>query len=344
MATQTRGNRKARVLGLRIGKRGIYAALFLAALIPTIVFVVAGADAERVSLKGAGGPAVAFSAGLLSFLSPCVLPLVPIYITNLAGASFGRDGSVSTSRATTLPHAAAFLGGLSAVFIALGASVGLVGYVLVDHQRTLEQVAGILMVGMAILIVPELGRRSPIRSALLLVAITAVTVATIELASLEGDRTRLLLLFTAMALTWAKFAGYLPVVGLLQRTFQIDTGARKSVSYGRSATIGGAFALGWTPCIGPILGSIYLLAASSGDAWTGAYLLGFYSLGFSVPFLITALALDDVTRAIKRVRRFMPVFEVASALMLIAIGILLITGRLTQLNAYFDIGNFDEGL
>src|SRR5690606_11374255 len=137
-----------------------------------------------------------------------------------------------------------------------------------DHQSTLEQVAGVLMIGMGILVVPELGKRSPIRAALLLVAIVFVTIATIEFASLEGDQHRLVLLFVAMALTGAKFAGYLPVLSILQRAFQLDAGAKRSSGFSRAALIGRVLVLGGTPCIAPILGSIYLLAASSGDAWT----------------------------------------------------------------------------
>jgi cytochrome c-type biogenesis protein len=313
----------------------LYVAFALLILIPFGVFIVAGVDAGRFGLTGFGGPMVAFSAGVLSFLSPCVLPLVPIYLTNLAGASFDAEGRSTATRGQTFPHALAFMAGLGVVFVALGASVGLVGFVLIDNIQTLETVAGLLLILLGILIIPEIGQRSLMRSAVLLFAMTVVLIVTVELAQLQGDTSRLLLLVVAMGAAWAKFSGYLPVMGLLQRTFQFNPGAKKSASYTRSVVIGSAFATGWTPCVGPILGGILTLAAASGSAWTGAYLLSFYALGFSVPFLIAGLAVSDAQRGIRRLRPYMAYFEVASALMLLGLGMLLITGRLAQLNQWF---------
>lgn len=336
---QATGGTRMSVRDFVFSSRGGYVIFALLILLPLVVFIIADVDASRFGLTGVAGPMVAFSAGVLSFLSPCVLPLVPIYITNLAGASFDAEGRSTATRGETFPHAVAFMVGLSVVFIALGASVGLVGFVLVDNLQTLETGAGLLMILLGVLIIPEIGQRSMMRSAVLLFLMTLVLIVTVELAQLQGDTGRLLLLVTALAVAWAKFSGFLPVVGLLQRTFQFNPGTKRSASYSRSALIGSAFATGWTPCVGPILGGILTLAATSGSAWTGAYLLGFYALGFSVPFLFAGLAVGDANRAMKRLQRYMPYFEVASALMLLAIGMLLITGRLTQLNQWFvDVG------
>ncbi len=313
----------------------VYLALALLIFIPFGVFIVMGVDAQQFGLTGMAGPMLAFSAGVLSFLSPCVLPLVPIYLTNLAGASFDAEGKSTATRSQTVPHAVSFMFGLSIVFIALGASVGLIGFVLIDNLQSLETGAGLVLILLGILIIPEIGQRSMMRSAILLFVMTFVLIGTVELAQMHGDTSRLLLLTGAMAVAWAKFAGFLPVFGLFQRTFQFDPGTKRSVGYGRSALIGSAFATGWTPCVGPILGGILTLAAASGSAWTGAYLLSFYALGFSVPFLIAGLALGDSTRVIRRLQRYAPHFEVASALMLLSLGMLLITGRLTQLNQWF---------
>jgi len=96
--------------------------------------------------------------------------------------------------------------------------------------------------------------------------------------------------------------------------------------------------------VGPILGGILTLAATSQDVLTGVYLLVSYSAGFSLPFLITGLAVGDVSRGLKKVNRFMPVFEVASAVMMVGLGILLISGRLTALNEYFGFADFNQGL
>jgi cytochrome c-type biogenesis protein len=313
----------------------LYLLFALLIIIPFGVFIVAGVDATQFGLGGIAGPMVAFSAGVLSFLSPCVLPLVPIYITNLAGATFDSEGRPTATRGQTFPHAVAFMVGLSVVFIALGASVGLIGFVLIDNLQALETAAGLLLIALGILIIPEIGQRSLMRSAVLLLAMTVVLIGTVELAQLQGDTERLLLLVAALGLAWAKFSGFLPVFGLLQRTFQFTPGTKKSASYSRSALIGSAFATGWTPCVGPILGGVLALAAASGSAWTGAYLLSFYAFGFSVPFLIAGLAVGDAQRRIRRLQRFMPYFEVASALMLLGLGMLLITGRLTQINNWF---------
>lgn len=318
------------------GRNGwFYLALALLILIPFGVFIIAGVEAPRDQLGGAAGPLLAFSAGVLSFLSPCVLPLVPIYLTNMAGAGFDAQGQPTATRGQTFSHAVAFLIGLSAVFIALGASVGLIGYALIDNQQMLEMVAGVLLLGLGIVIIPEIGQRSLLRSAVLLFLMTLVLIATVELAQLQGDQDRLLLLVAALGLAWAKFSGFLPVFSVLQRTFQFNPGVTRSASYSRSLLIGSAFATGWTPCVGPILGGILTLAAASGSAWTGAYLLSFYALGLSIPFLIAGLAVSDAQRTIRRMQRYMPYVEVASALMLLALGMLLISGQLTQINNWF---------
>jgi cytochrome c-type biogenesis protein len=321
----------------------IYAVLGALALAPVVAFALAGLDSGDFSVKGPAGPALAFSAGVLSFVSPCVLPLVPIYITHLSGAAV-RDGQVVADRRVTFSHAVAFMAGLSFVFIALGASVGLLGsYFLRDHQDGLEQWAGVVLVFMGIMLVPPYGRRSPMRSAILLLALSGVYFALARLADLQGDRTRLAELGLVLLLAWLRFAGYLNIP-FLSRTFEIDVGRRQSVGYARSTLVGGAFALGWTPCVGPILASILTLAATSAEAWRGTYLLAFYSLGLGTPFLITGLALGDVTRTLKRVSPYLRFVEVAAGLLLVAVGVLLVTGRLTSLNGYFDFFGTNPGL
>lgn len=142
---------------------------------------------------------------------------------------------------------------------------------------------------------------------------------------------------------WLRFAGLLQL-NIFQRTVQLNVGVGRPVSYSRSALVGGAFATGWTPCVGPILGGILALAATSQDVLTGVYLLMAYSAGFSIPFLITGLAVADVSRGLKKVNRILPAFEVMSAVMMVGLGILLISGRLTALNEYFGFADFNQGL
>jgi cytochrome c-type biogenesis protein len=112
--------------------------------------------------------------------------------------------------------------------------------------------------------------------------------------------------------------------------------------------VGGAFALGWTPCIGPILGSILTLSlpgvGADSDPFRGTYLLVFYSLGLSIPFLITGLLLSDITPFLRRIQRYSGVIEVASGVMVVAVGILLVTGQLSGLSQYFTFADFNQGL
>jgi len=321
----------------------LYLAFGLLTLIPVAAFAMGPLRGDSFGLGGPGGPLVAFSAGVLSFVSPCCLPLVPIYITHLSGASI-EHGKVTADRRVTFAHAVAFVAGLSLVFIALGTSVGLLGsYVFRDHQREMEQGAGVLMVLMGILLIPAHGRRSLTGSAFLLLGLAATYLFLAEVAALRGDRTRLMLLGLVIGVAWLRFAGYL-ALPFLQRTYEINIGQSRKAGYGRSALVGGAFALGWTPCIGPILGGILTLAATSSHAWTGTYLLVFYSMGFSIPFLITGLAVSDVSRFLHRIQRFTPVIEVVSGLMFIGLGVLLMSGRLSALNKYFTFANFNQGL
>jgi cytochrome c-type biogenesis protein len=118
-----------------------------------------------------------------------------------------------------------------------------------------------------------------------------------------------------------------------------------SLGYGRSSLVGAGFALGWTPCIGPVLGSILTLAQAQGTVARAILLLVCYSLGLGVPFLVTGMAVGSVTTYLKRVNRFLPAIEVGSGALLIVVGVLLIAGRMTMFNSYFDhFGRLSRGL
>lgn len=328
----------------RFGDRRFwYGVLVVAALLPLLAFGIGPLTSDSLSLQGPGGPLLAFSAGVLSFVSPCVLPLVPIYITHLSGASIVK-GRVAADRRLTFFHAVAFVAGLSFVFILLGTSVGLLGsYFFRDNQRDLERVAGVILAVMGIILIPARGASSPMKSALLLFALTAVFFFVAQVAKLEGDRPGLAVLGAVFVLAWLKFAGYIQL-SIFARTFEVRLGQHREVGYSRSALVGGAFALGWTPCIGPILGSILTLAATSSHAATGTYLLVAYSLGFSVPFLICGLLLSDAASVLRKISPYTGIVEVASGVMLIAIGLLLWHGRLVGLNEYFNFADFNQGL
>jgi cytochrome c-type biogenesis protein len=325
------------------GRTLLYAVFALLALIPVAAFAVGPLNGDSFSLQGPGGPLLAFSAGLLSFVSPCVLPLVPIYLTHLSGASI-ENGKVVSDRRVTFMHAIVFVSGFSLIFILLGTAAGLLGsYFLTENKGSLGEIAGVVLVAMGILLIPPRGQRDPLRSAVLLLALTGLYFFLAEAARLQGDRTRLLELAGVLMLVWMRFAGYLNLT-LFSRTFEVNIGQNRKVGYTKSALVGGAFALGWTPCIGPILGSIFTLAADSGDALRGTYLLIAYSAGLSIPFLIAGLALSDITPVLRRMQRYSGIIEVASGLMIVGVGVLLITGRLAGLSTYFSFAGFNGGL
>jgi cytochrome c-type biogenesis protein len=324
----------------------LYGAFALLALGPVVAFTIGGLTSDSFSLSGPGGPILAFSAGVLSFVSPCVLPIVPVYITQISGASF-KDGVAVVQRRSTFMHGLSFIAGLSLVFIALGASAGLLGsFVLQDNQRDLQRISGAVLVAMGILVVPEYGKGNQLRQAVALLGIAGVYFFVAETANLRGDDAGLLQLGGALALAWLRFSGFLPL-SLFSRTFEVRLARDNSrVGYGRSALIGSAFGLGWTPCIGPILASILTLAGTTADAspLTGTYLLVAYSAGFSIPFLVTALALADSQALFRRISRYTPAIEAASAVMLIGLGVLLWYNKVGTLASYFGFAAFNQGL
>lgn len=335
--------RQATVARPRLNRTTAYLVLAFLATLPVAAFALGPLTSSSFDLGGPAGPFLAFSAGVLSFVSPCVLPLVPIFIAQISGASI-EDGRVVASRQVTFTHAVAFVTGLSVVFISLGAAAGLFGsYVLVDNQQRLGEIAGAMLVLMGVLVVPPRGRAEPLLSALLLLLCTGVFILLADLGDLQNDRLRLAALGAVLLVVWLRFAGYIQL-GLFQRTLEIPLARSHRVSYLRSAFVGGAFALGWTPCVGPILGSILTLAATSGEALRGTYLLTWYAAGMAVPFLIAGLAAADAQRVIRRIQRYGPFIEVISGITLIVVGVLLVSGRLTALNDFFTFADFNQGL
>lgn len=221
---------------------------------------------------------MAFVAGLLSFLSPCVLPLVPGYLSFVSGlpAEELRQGATRAARRKVLVNALAFIGGFTAVFVALGASATAVGQVLSDHMPLLLRIGGIVVV-------------------------------------LFGLHTM----------------GVLKIRWLYQeKRMQL---ASKPIGLLGSGLVGVAFAFGWTPCIGPILGAILALASTEDTVWHGVLLLLIYSLGLGIPFLLMALAFNQVLSLTGRLRRHMRKVELASGALLVVVGLLIFTGKLAAL-------------
>ena len=216
----------------------------------------------------------ALAAGLLSFLSPCVLPLVPVYVANIGGASVLAPDLVD--RRHIFLHTVSFVIGFSLVFTALGASLGLLGAVV--PQGVLEKVAGALLIAFGIFLI------------------------------------------AAAKVPWLNYER------------RLDFGKAKGTGYVRSLLIGIIFSLGWIPCVGPILGGILTLAASSQTVWQGVYLLLAYCLGLGLPFIAVGLALGAASRYIRWLSRHAFITSIVAAILLIGVGILMLTGYLEYLS------------
>jgi cytochrome c-type biogenesis protein len=263
-------------------------------------------------LTGPWGFAFAFAAGVLSFLSPCVLPLVPAYLAHLTGttAAVEQDRSV---RRETVTHAVSFVLGFTAVFTFIGASAGLLGalasrdssFVVRDHLSVLEKVGGVF------LIVMGLNLLGVIKIPLL------YRTYTLETATAGGG---------TMAMGGGGGGG----------SSAMNPGLVNGLRYAKSFGVGSAFAIGWTPCIGPVLGAILTLSATSSSVAKGGYLLLVYSLGLGVPFVITGLAVVPITAFLRRMRGAMPLVEIATGALVVFVGILLFSNQMTLFNGYFS--------
>lgn len=227
------------------------------------------------------GVAVAFSAGLFSFLSPCVLPLFPSYISFITGMSVNDlSGDLTgAARRRVLLHALAFVVGFSLVFVGLGASFSAAGQFLLDYREWIRKVGGVLIVVFG--------------------------------------------LYIAGVFRW----------GLLGRTTQWHI-REKPAGYAGSLVVGVTFAIGWTPCVGPILGAILSLAGTAETVERGVGLLVAYSAGLGVPFLLSALALGPFLRLFRRYRPFIPIMERAAGALLVIVGVLVYTNYYVMINAW----------
>src|SRR5262252_2145310 len=222
---------------------------------------------------------VAFVGGLLSFLSPCVLPLVPGYISLMSGVSIDhlKGEGASGSRKAVIANSLAFNAGLSVIFLALGGTAGLVGATIINN-------VWVRVIGGLVIIVFGL-----------------------------------------------HLIGLLRIKYLYKDTRQFSN--EKPHGMLGSLTLGIAFAAGWTPCIGPILGGIIGLAATSGGWKGGLILSAFYSAGLAVPFLVTGLAINQFLSFYSKFRRHLHKVEVVSGIVLILIGGLVMTNRVTLLTS-----------
>jgi len=227
------------------------------------------------------------AAGLVSFLSPCVLPLVPGYISIISGSSLDQlkaqrdDGKLLR---TVLMNSIMFIVGFSITFILLGATATWLGQVLLSRMRLLGQIAGLVLIAFGI-----------------------------------------------------------HLIGIIKFNFLYKDKRFHNVEKPRglfgALVLGLAFAFGWTPCIGPILAGIMTIASTKETVTEGMFLLAVYSAGLGIPFLLTSLALNQFLAFYGRFKRHFHAVEVASGILVIAIGVLILTGSLTRLASWFSFLN-----
>ncbi|TLS68512.1 cytochrome c biogenesis protein CcdA [Mariprofundus erugo] len=225
----------------------------------------------------------AFIAGLLSFLSPCVLPLVPAYLSYISGVSvteLRRQDESETVRRHALAQSLWFIAGFSLVFIALGASASLIGQWMLMHMAVLGKAAG------AIIIIFGLHYAGIIR------------------------------------------------IKLLMMDAHFDTGGINARHGTGAMILGAAFAFGWTPCIGPILGAILAVAGAQAEMTHGILLLATYSLGLAIPFMLAALATDSFLRWTQMFKSHFSLIEKISGLLLIIVGLLIFLGSFSVISAW----------
>lgn len=270
--------------------------------------------------------AAAFLAGLVSFLSPCVLPLVPGYISMLSGIGMEQLRQGQQPRAGLFASSLAFVTGFSVVFISFGASASFVGAFLGKHRAFLAPIAGalILLFGLHLLgLLIKLTVRTGLILGVILVALGVV-------ALLRGGA-----LFAGLG---AVHFFSLSLIGFfgpaMSRWLNRDVHLRSASTQPgiwSGFLLGFAFAFGWTPCIGPILTTVLALAAASDTIARGVLLLAVYSAGLAVPFLLTALGIGQFLRFYQRFRKHLHAVELFSGALLLFAGGLVFLNRLTWL-------------
>ena len=234
--------------------------------------------AENVSLL------VAFSAGLLSFFSPCVLPLIPSYLAFITGVSIeelSQKENLKQVRKKVVLSSLFFILGFSVIFITLGASATFIGKFLSRHIRLVEIIGGVIIILMGL-----------------------------------------------------HFAGFFKIPFLYkERAIHLQ---KKPLGLLGTLLVGVAFGAGWTPCVGPILGSILALAATTQSMVKGIVLLAVYSAGLGIPFLVAGLILHKFFEYFQSVRKYLRAIEIGGAVLLIIVGVALIAGYFSRLSGLFQ--------
>jgi cytochrome c-type biogenesis protein len=277
---------------------------------------------------GAGiGLLVAFLGGIVSFASPCCLPLVPAYLGYMVGATGAAD------RRRSLFHGLAFVSGFTLVFVAFWASIGAIGYALADNVKVLRQLGGAVLIVFGLQVAGVINLRALWRDTRPLPAFGgAMGGGGMTSGAMAGSGTLTsramaggggVMTSGAMAGGGTMTLGGGPGAGMGIRT----------AGYGRSLLFGVVFAAGWSPCIGPILGGIIGLASTTGSVAQGTVLLLAYAAGLAVPFLAVAMGATWVARRLGWVGRHHRAVSLVSGAMLVGLGVLMVTNLLARLAA-----------
>jgi len=276
-----------------------------------------------------------FAAGLGSFLSPCVLPLVPGYLSMLSGVGVDklREGEAETSK--LLSSALAFVIGLSVVFVTMGATASAVGQFLLKHRDLLAPIAGALIILFGLHLIGWL-IKLPVRAGLIVGAILVAIGLVLNLRA--ANSTLKPIYFYAASLIFLLGP---PLTRWLNRDVHMRDVGGKNPGMVSGFLLGFAFALGWTPCIGPILTTVLAIAASRGSVRDGVILLTLYSAGLAIPFLLTAIGVGRFMKFYQKFRKHLHTVEVCSGVLLLFIGGLIFTNALTLISSHISGYSFE---
>jgi cytochrome c-type biogenesis protein len=276
-----------------------------------------------------------FAAGLGSFLSPCVLPLVPGYLSMLSGVGVDklREGEGETSK--LFSSALAFVIGLSVVFITMGATASAVGQFLLKHRDLLAPIAGAVIILFGLHLIGWL-IKLPVRAGLIVGAILVAIGLVLTLRSAESVVKPIDFYAASLIFLFGP-----PLTRWLNRDVHMRDVGGKNPGIVSGFLLGFAFALGWTPCIGPILTTVLAIAASRGSVRDGIILLTLYSAGLSIPFLLTAVGVARFMKFYQKFRKHLHTVEVCSGVLLLIIGGLIFGNGLTVISSHISGYSFE---
>ncbi len=277
-----------------------------------------------------------FAAGLGSFLSPCVLPLVPGYLSMLSGVGVDklREGEGETGK--LFSSALAFVIGLSAVFITMGATASAVGQFLLKHRDLLAPIAGALIILFGLHLIGWLIKLR-VRTGLIVGFVFIAAGLAFQFRAVEDAVVKPIHFYAASLI----FILGPPMSRWLNRDVHMRDVGGKNPGIVSGFLLGFAFALGWTPCIGPILTTVLAIAASRGSVRDGIILLTLYSAGLSIPFLLTAVGVARFMKFYQKFRKHLHTVEVCSGVLLLIIGGLIFGNGLTVISSHISGYSFD---